>query len=123
MITRPNGKQEIVVSGGVLEDAGNITEIFDLQDQTWRSGPTFPGVNAIWYGSSVQYNDSFLAVGGLKLIGDSDTAYTGDIWYFDVDGDMTEKQEEDGQWVKLSATMGLARQSFSAFFIPDELCP
>lgn len=93
-----------------------------MEDLTWRPGPNFPEVSGIWFGKAVQYQDSFLAVGGAVKIGEVTFSYSRYIWYFDVDGDATEKQEEEGKWVRMDATLERVRQSFSALFIPDELC-
>ena len=57
------GKEEVVVTGG-FSGSGAIasTEIYTVEDDTWRDGTDLPReTNA---GASVPYGDTFLFVGG-----------------------------------------------------------
>ena len=58
VINPTTGKEEVVVAGG----AGRLTEIYTVEDNTWRQGPHLP--RALRGPASLPYEDSFLIVGG-----------------------------------------------------------
>ena len=62
LVTYPSGENAVVVAGG---DRGPNSFIFDLDTETWRSGPDLP--THLARGASVQFQDSFLVVGGIDL--------------------------------------------------------
>ena len=57
VIVRSNGEKEVVVA------VGQHTEIFSLKSNSWRDSTPLPN-RSTNYGSSVQYGNTFLAVGG-----------------------------------------------------------
>ncbi len=66
------------LSGQFLDDS----EIYNTATQEWRQGPTLP--QTIRYMSSVQYEDTFLLVGGRNVDQYLDTIYqydqTSETW-------------------------------------------
>ncbi len=64
--------------GGYLAES----EIYNTATQEWRQGPTLP--QPIFYMSSVQYEDTFLLVGGRNVSQYLDTIYqydqTSETW-------------------------------------------
>ena len=63
LVKYSDGSEHIVVAGGrsVNNDYLAVTEIFDLQTQTWSVGDNLP-VESIG-GASVPFEDSFIIVG------------------------------------------------------------
>ena len=86
---------------------GPATEIFNLDDMTWRDGPDFPSNGNSYFGASVPYGDSFLAVGG------RDSEDRNEIVYFDPVED---------KWVEMDVSLKFGRGFSSAVLIPDEEC-
>ena len=103
LVNYPDGRRYIFVSGG---ESSYKTERFNLDDPDsfWTYGPDLP--YSVHFGSVLQYEDSFLIVGGQNdTYADYDT-----ILRFD-----TEKDE----WEILPVEMKSGRNSFPAFFIPE----
>lgn len=67
LVLRSDGRVEAVLAGGnsVYFTFLSSTEIFDFETLQWRLGPELP--KALTFGASVQYGNSFLAVGGMDL--------------------------------------------------------
>ena len=74
-VTNPaTGKEEVVVTGDVhgdhpIPETFSSTEIYTVEDDTWRQGTTLP--KALCQPASLQYEDSFLILGG----SDGDNCY------------------------------------------------
>ena len=63
-MTNPTtGKEEVVVVGGTVGgNNGTLTEIYTVEDDTWRQGTPLP--KALVGLASLPYEDSFLILGG-----------------------------------------------------------
>ena len=61
---------EVVVAGGARS---KTSEIFDLDTNEWRLGPELPVTKDLCCASSVQFEDSFLIVGGRDNYSDKNT--------------------------------------------------
>ena len=59
LVTYPSGENAVVAAGGFL---GPNSLIFNLETETWRSGPDLP--THLEGGASVQFQDTFLVVSG-----------------------------------------------------------
>ncbi len=83
VFTLSSNRYDIVVAGGVGGGPLDDSEIYNTATQEWRQGPTLP--QPIYHMSSVQYEDTFLLVGGDTFSGQySDTIYqyeqTSETW-------------------------------------------
>ena len=111
-MTKSDGSQEIVVSagynvGGGTGDDGK-TEILDLETLTWRPGPNFPTNSRANDGESLQYRDTFLAVGGYSWGKSEELA----IWKY---------MPDEEEWTVV-AMMENKRQKFAAIPLPFDTC-
>ena len=97
------------MTGGIYSSKSNATDILNLSDGTWRSGSDFPSEREFYYGSSVQYKNSFLAVGGFNFE-DEDRD---EVWYFNPDFDVWERQ---------NVSLSRPRHAMAAMFISDDVC-
>ena len=63
-VTNPaTGKEEVVAAGGASDNVAlSSTEIYTVEDNTWRQGMPLP--KALKQAASLQYEDSFLILGG-----------------------------------------------------------
>ena len=104
VITLADGTKEIVLAGG--EGAGTSTEIYSFETNSWRAGPDFP-ISENFYGGSIAFQNSFLAVGG--AVGPRD--YSGAIFYLDPD---------TLEWVDMTTELLTPRKWFAAFLVPDD---
>ena len=80
-----DGGSKLVVSGGYDVNStlmSSTSEILDLNTLTWTDGPDLP--QQLGYGASVQFQDTFLAIGGSGNSGLTDTIYqydyTNNVW-------------------------------------------
>ena len=62
---RTTGKEEVVVAGGQDKEwnIGTLTEIYNVEDGTWRVGTPLPEANAVM--ASLPYGDTFIIMGGV----------------------------------------------------------
>ena len=76
--------------------------------QIFILGPAFPdiGTDDVRGGASVQYRNSFLAIGGI-----ADNVRRNEIWMYDPDKE---------QWDTLNFTLKVARNYHAAFLVPDD---
>ena len=107
-MTHPNGTKEIVVASGYSAVTGNITEILNLDSLTWRLGPHFPSERKTIYGTSMQYGDSFLAIGGET----QDYGFRNETWYFNP---------ENYQW-EVMAILEQERSLPAAIALSENTC-
>ena len=103
VITFANGTKAVMVAGG---DSTEKSEILDLESMTWHYGPDLE--YPIYYGASVQWQNTFLIVGGENYGGYLDT-----IWKFDVDND---------RWVLLNRTLTTGRCFSASILVPYSYC-
>ena len=62
-VTNPTtGKEEVVVVGGKSGAYSSSSEIYTVEDDTWRNGTPLP--KALIAPASIPYGDSFLILGG-----------------------------------------------------------
>ena len=99
-----NGEMELVVAGG--RGSNGTTEIFSPKHGTWRSGPLMPVV--LEHGASVQYGNTFLAVGGM----DNNGTATKSVYMFDPEG-----------WIEMPQKMENGRAFFAAFLVDEDYLP
>ncbi len=99
LINNPQNGQEVVI----VEDG--VTEIFNLNDLTWRSGPP---VTMFDEASYVQFGDTFVVVGGQDYVGDAlDTIYKFDHLNYD--------------WILMDQRLKTPRESYPGVVaVPDE---
>ena len=102
LATHPNGNLEVVVTAGLSSAA---TQIFSISSWSWRMGPSFPIASSAG-GESVQYEDSFLVVGG----GTSTKSFNA-IYKYNLDPE---------GWIELPQKMRYERNYFAAFLVPDD---
>ena len=104
LVKFPNGSSMIVAASGIYE---LTTEFLDMNgENTWHLGAELPYV--IVLGTSVQFENTFLIVGGVSGADALDT-----IWMFNI---TTEN------WTLLNQKLSTARVSPAAFLVPDEFC-
>jgi hypothetical protein len=108
LVTFPDGRKEVVVAGGEFQTS---TEIFSFDDMTWRNGPNDIPTDgaALFFGASVQFEDTFLAVGGTD--GHALGVVTTTIFKFDP-------ATED--WVELCEKLTIPRRDFTSFLVPAD---
>lgn len=104
LVTFENGTKIIVAAGGLDEQT---TEIFNIDANEWQAGPDLPYL--IKRGASVQFENTFLIVGGKDT--NSDELDT--IWKFDMDTE---------NWALLDVKMQAARSLTAAFLVPEDFC-
>lgn len=92
-------------------EQGNATEILDVDTMTWRTGPDFPTYDSqyrTYYGETLQYKNSFLAIGG-KAQGYGEGT---EIWYYNP---------ESSTW-DLKAKLVQRRHWLTAIALPENIC-
>lgn len=130
LVTYVDGSKEVVIAGGWDK---TISDIFNLQTQTWRGGPSLPKSEELWGANAVQYQDSFLLIGGdtqgltvtyffISTVQVDKRTYhnhvftgsqsSADIFLFDPDT-LT--------WTKLVQSLKIARDLSAAFLVPHDL--
>lgn len=102
VVTYPNGQKKLVVAGGYRD---STTSILDLDTLTYYPGPNLP--YDIYYGSSVQFGNTFLIAGGYSysLSNDLDT-----IFEFDPSNEL---------WIERTEKMQQGNYAMAAFMVPD----
>ena len=110
LVQRQDGSKEIVLSTGFDFGVDTSTEILDLEDLVWRPGPEFPTTARVYGGASLQYKNSFLAIGGQSIGSDDDVRV---IWYYDPDTD---------DWVNMDVVLSEERFNSGAVLMPDGDC-
>ena len=103
LVTFDNGTQMIVATSGQDQ---STSEFLTVGEDEWRLGLELPYY--IYYGASVQLENTFLFVGGNNGSTVLDT-----IWKFDI---------ELKEWVLLDEHLTNKRQYTAAFLVPDEFC-
>ena len=93
----------IILAGG---DGVKATEIFDFTKNEWSFGPDLP--YEISNAAIVQWNDTFIMVGGKNEAGNLKT-----LWKFDV---------LDQKWQLMDEPLPTPRYKHTAFLVPDEYC-
>ena len=107
------GDKFLIVAGGKVYVDGEFlhsksTEILDLQNPVeWKTGPELPFT--VYHASSIQYEDSFLVVGGI----DESRKALSSIIKYDVGNE---------EFVKMPQEMKTPRSDAAAFLIPDDYC-
>ena len=108
-----DGKKEVIVVGGAIGgDEFNRTdsvEIYSISDNTWREGTPFP--HTIDDAASVQFNGTFLVVGGY-VAEESDT-----------DDRIYEYATSTETWRLLPVTLNRTYQYHTAFMVPKSIFP
>ena len=94
---------EIVVAGGQYS---NTSEIFDLNTSQWRPGPDLPVKMELFGASCVQFQQTFLVVGGHDS-GEN----LGSIIKFDP---------VNYVWITMPQKLTKAREYFAAFLVPND---
>ena len=103
LIQYPNNSWSIIVAGGEEEIT---TEIFNFDQKSWTEGPELP--YRIKSAASVQWNNSFIIVGG-----NSESGRLKTLWKFDV---------ESENWKLMEETLPTKGSNQEAFLVPDEYC-
>ena len=105
MVEYKNGTKKLIVTGGYQSDFLSSTEELDLDTLQWNAGTDLP--EALDFGASVQFKDSFLAISGYSGFGFSNKIY--------------EYNRDSGDWIKRNETLITGRDTFSAFLVPEEV--
>ena len=71
-------KEEVVVSAGYSSGATLSTEIYNVENDTWREGPHLP--QALYNLASLPYEDTFLILGGYDGSACFDSIYQVRTW-------------------------------------------
>ena len=96
-----------MITGGINSNQYlSSTEIIDLETNQISAGPDLP--QAMAYGSSVQYKDSFLVVGGHP----GDFEFSEFIYEFDPNL---------SSWI-IKSQLNTGRDIMTAFLVPDSVC-
>ena len=103
LVTFSNGTKVIVAAGGYEVKS---SELLVLGTSEWMYGPDLP--HDICCGASVQFENTFLVVGGFH-----DNSYQDTIWKFDIDV---------GNWVIMDQKLATPRDYLAAFLVPDSFC-
>ena len=108
LVTYASGRSALVVAGGKPRSGGfsNSSVIFDLDTETWRTGPDLP--IGLYGGASVQLDDTFLIVSGLG----SESGTSKSIFKF-----VTSPAEG---WFELPKKLSEGWISFDAFLVPQD---
>ncbi len=123
--TKSDGKQVVVYAGGMEssvysfngDPATDKTYLYDPELDSWTHGPTLPETRT--WGRAVQYEDSFVIVGGAK---DSmvDSEYRGSILRYDPDGESWEVLEQRLENPSTAMTALLAPPGFNVECLENE---
>jgi hypothetical protein len=104
IVTHQDGKKELVVAGGCGESS---SEIYSFESLSWRTGPVLPIAGDLCFGASVQYENTFLVVGGGNVISGEEP----DIYKYDPDNE---------SWITLAENLKNGRERFAAFLVPND---
>ena len=103
VVTKKDGSRMVIIAGSANDNSTEILNLEEpLEEQVWTFGPDLP--YELQGGASVQYEDTFIIVGGLS------SRRTDQIIKFDV-------KTED--WIILPQHLQAPRDIFTAFLIPD----
>ena len=105
---KDSGRKAVIMAGGFEQDT---TEILYLDENNWISGPNLP-VNR-YSGTSVQWGDTFIIVGGSTLTQRGNANNLKDILKFNV---------VNGTWTELDQKLQTGRRDMAAFLVPDSFC-
>ena len=107
MATYPDRTRHLIAAGGDAR-ADTATWIYELDSgiALWRPGPEFP----FEAGASVQFGDTFLAVGGES----NDGSYTdsNQIWEFNAN-------PLDEKWILRPERLKTSKHNLAAFLVPN----
>lgn len=96
------------VIGGWSQDEDAIpTEKFNLLTGEWSEGPALPGSKRLQYAATVEYDETYLLIGGNDVTTDEDSDA---VYQFD------DKLQD---WTERPETLQLARNAHSAIPLPD----
>ena len=109
LVSGPNDTNILVVGGGEGIFISLTTEVYSVEEDSWRQGTPFP--HAITSAASVQYDGSLLVVGGYTggINGSSDEIYKYNP--------LTES------WDKLNVTLRKPDYKLVAFMVPKAIFP
>ena len=104
LVTFENGTKIAMIAGG---DNTKTVEGFNLQDETWTAAviPDLPTPDDLDYAAAVQFENTFLLVGGHAYV------ELATIIKYDVGME---------NWVIMEEKMQTPRYSFAAFLVPDD---
>ncbi len=105
LVTYPDGKQGILVAGGVSGTDVTITHFINLETLVWEIRADLP--YKMQTGASVPFKDSFLIVGGWQ----NNTITSDRIWYYNPVNDKWEMRDE---------ILMQGRSHPTAFLVPDD---
>ena len=99
---------EVVIAGG---SNTKKSQIVDLDTYEWRFGPDLPVFDELSMPAAVQFEDSFLVMGGWDTL---DHRYQDRIFKFDP---------VNYEWEILPHKLQMARSSFTAILVPSSYIP
>jgi hypothetical protein len=109
VVTYDDDQQALIVAGGKGQKS---TELFNLTDYTWRFATNdLPVQYELYAGSSIQYDDTFLAVGGYAQMDEEVDEVVETIFRFNP---------KDESWSLTQSTLSIGRTEFSAFLVPND---
>ena len=111
LVEYSDGRRKIIVTGGSSSDFLSSTEELDLQNpQTWVPGKM--DLPEAWrQGTSVQFKNTFLAIGGQRYDGSS-YYYSDFIYEYDTNTDF---------WITRTERLVSERRHLAAFLVPDSV--
>ena len=112
LVRNPDGRTLLVVAGGKVSHTVYLasTEILDLETNTWSTGPDLP--EAMGYGNTVQYKNTFIIVGGYRKDSDGSEHYSRPIYRFNP---------ENHEWEELGHGLtNWARAGSASFLVSDD---
>lgn len=102
MVTFPDGSKNLVIAGGGGGDSS--TTILNLDTLLYTPGPDLP--TSIIYGSSIQFDDTLLIVGGF----DGESTVLDTIYEFDTTNQL---------WIERPEKMKRSNYAMAALLVPD----
>jgi N-acetylneuraminic acid mutarotase len=116
LVTYPNGEMKVVAVGGqdhdsMGQDYTNSSGIFSFTDLAWTTGPELPVPYGVKDSPVVQFQDSFLIVGG---------DYSDGLQYSDGSDKIFKFDTANDGWIELDEKLAMGRRSFAAFLVPDD---
>ena len=115
-VSGPDGKIEVVVTGGRLGDALEVTDttvIYNVEKNEWRDGQ--PLGHRVRWAASVQLDYTFLVVGGLARVGQPDyDEKTDKIFKYSV---------AETKWELLPKNLTFPSYDLVAFMVPASIFP
>lgn len=96
------------MAGGYHDGYIKSVEILSLEDMSWRmAAHDLPYGMA--FGGSIQWDQTFLAVGGYRLNTDG-FGYSGKIFRY---------EPETESWTEMPQELSIPRREFTAFLVPE----